>query len=480
VNRPNPGVRALLVAGTIVAWWIQEPFTRALAADNQLYWYMSERVASGVAPYASIVDLKHALAPLVTGAGIAFGRMFGVDDVLASRLVSLLASIATVLGIHRLARMLGWSAMAAAIAATAMLCFGEYHMQVASGARPKVFATAFLVWSLIEAARGRWWRAGVAGSAAAHCWQPSGLVLVAVAAAATTRRPRVGALAAAVGGALALLGVYEAYFWWHGVLQEQLVQSYVVPSKVALYGHHSLGETLGFILRRGQNSYGPASVIVIAGLVFGAVAALHAARHPRAALAAAIEEPLRVAVAASAAGLLAFTFVDWQAYPDLFPLYPFFALGFGRLATAIIDALPSVAVRRAAAAVLLAWLGWVVMLAVPYGYRKYELSDQYDQARQVGLLREIYGPVWAIGCPHLLGLRREANLSRYGFLLDPKLRALILERTGGQPYRPEIRPGVILTARGGERDVIPWLPREYRRLANRSFELTGISIWVRR
>ena len=39
-------------------------------------------------------------------------------------------------------------------------------------------------------------------------------------------------------------------------------------------------------------------------------------------------------------------------------------------------------------------------------------------------------------------------------------------------------PGVLITSRGGESKIFPWLPHEYRRFEDRAFKLQGIVVWI--
>ena len=75
-------------------------------------------------------------------------------------------------------------------------------------------------------------RIALAGSAMALaflCWQPA-LLLAAVAAVVALADQRRGRSVALLAAGLLLPNlVYESYFWVHGVLGEQIQQSYVFP-----------------------------------------------------------------------------------------------------------------------------------------------------------------------------------------------------------------------------------------------------------
>jgi len=119
-----------------------------------------------------------------------------------------------------------------------------------------------------------------------------------------------------------------------------------------------------------------------------------------------------------------------------------------------------------------------------FGYNKgLTIDDQRQLAHEVEELREEYGSVWAIGCPHLLALERRENHVRFGLLIDPRVRAYIKELAGDQAYRPlkdGKLPAVILDSRGGAGMVVPWMRREYERQEAPEFRRQGIWVWIRR
>src|SRR5262245_17270267 len=79
-----------------------------IAIDNQTFFYMAERAASGVPPHVSVINHKQALAHLLSAAAIAAGRHFGIDDVYAARTLSIAVGATTVAGTCALAlRLIG-------------------------------------------------------------------------------------------------------------------------------------------------------------------------------------------------------------------------------------------------------------------------------------------------------------------------------------------------------------------------------------
>ncbi len=489
-------------AGAFLCWQydpLEQPFT----VENQVYYYVAERVAAGVPPHVSLVDRKHALSSILSGWAIAAGRSVGIGDVLAARLLSIAAASATVACLWALALELSGSLLAAHLSALVMLTFTDFFFQGTMGARPKVFMAFFLVAALLALARKRTFQSGVYSTFAFLCWQPALIVLGAVSTAALANgwhRRSVASPAAAgeatspwwrdittvVVGTVAAVATYEAYFVWHGALGEQLYQTFAVASGFVNYAVPTLGDSLAFIVGLGRNRVNAESLFPLLFLAGCAASWAWLCTRPRRAWSLLTERPAWLAVALAAYAALAFTFADHQAYPDMFILLPFIALASGLMierAINIVFELPPQTIRRVLA--LLAGFGILVMIFDNRAFfrtRGLTLAHQYELAVAVAQLRDRHGPVWAIGCPHLLALDRTENHSPFGVFLDANVRAYLEEQMEGREYRPlkdGKPPAVILISRGGTRSVIPWLRKDYRQLKDERFEKQGIHIWIR-
>jgi hypothetical protein len=110
------------------------------------------------------------------------------------------------------------------------------------------------------------------------------------------------------------------------------------------------------------------------------------------------------------------------------------------------------------------------------------LAKQRELANRAAALQRRYGPVWAIGCPHVLALRRTGNFDSIGIVIDPKVRDYMASMGGEDGYRPRngTMPVVLLTARGGEGIAFPWLRREYWPVQDADFKTHGINAWLRK
>lgn len=484
--------RKLLVffafAAGLYATWLHEPLSKPLTFDNQVYYYMAERVATGVPPHVSMVEHKHQLPVIVSGWSMYVGRLVGLHDLTAMRVPSVIAAgVITACVAWLGAELAGF--WAGVLATLALLALPGLFSQAAMGVRPQLFMAAFMMLALAEFGQRRRFTAGFAAVGAFLCWQPAALIGVALALSALPDRDRVRAIAGLVAGALAAFLLYESYYVVHGALGEQLRQSFLMAGELSGYAYNKFDESLAFFLRFGIGWRHDTSLALSVSFLVALGAAPFAILFMRGrALGLARERPAWPATLASSYLATALTFLTHQGYPDMFFVEPLIAVVAGVLLAGAGALLARVTRFKVAhLAVVAAAATWLIVLQ---GHRRnvfwtggIHLAAQLELAKQVDFLADDYGTVWAVGCPHLLALSNRENFLPYGLLIDPKVRAYMMRDAPPGKYLP-LRdgklPGAILTARGGLRAVIPWMLREYRRIMNKSFESHGIQVWVRR
>ena len=472
----------------VAAGWRQDPKTRPFTFDNQIYFYMAERAAAGVAPHVSLVDHKHQLSTILSGLAIRAGRKLGIQDVIAVRAMSIAVAGLTVAAVTWLAAELTGSLAGAALAGLAMLVFPGYFTQAAMGVRPKVFMATFMSLALVAFARRRPAASGFLAACSFLCWQPALLVSVGLAAATlVSARERARSLARLVAGAVFAVAFYEAYFLWHGALGEQIRQSYLLPASVSGYRYPALGESLAFVVRMGIGwRLDSSRVLPVLLLVLLAVLPAVALTRPRRAFVFLRERPAWCAAGCVAYPAVAFTLLTHEGYPDMFFIEPFIALAAAVAITFTARALARHTHRSAYYGLIAACAVWLALLqdsrATAFKNEGTRLEDQYELAKQLDVLFDAYGSVWAVGCPHLLALLGRENFSPYGLLIDRKVQAYMRRgsESAGGPFEDGRLPGAILSARGGLRTVLPSLPRQYERIENLSFTRAGIQVWVQR
>jgi hypothetical protein len=152
-------------------------------------------------------------------------------------------------------------------------------------------------------------------------------------------------------------------------------------------------------------------------------------------------------VALSALPLAAFTLHDFQGYPDVYPLLPYSALGFGALvAAASARAGRVVSFVALAAAAALAGFAWHVYATSSGGPVNLKIQEQRAAATQ-----QILGPtgrLYALGDPTSLVLTHRRNPDRYIYLgsgvMDWKLRKTPGRYNGWLAQIRRDDPGVIV------------------------------------
>jgi hypothetical protein len=481
----SPLWASIAFAAGLAMCFAQGPTQRIFHADNQIYFYVAERVASGVPPHVSLVDHKHALSGMISGCAIRAGRTIGVDDAISVRAVSMAVGAGTVSAVWLLAWRLTASLAAAHLSAAVMLTFVDFFMQATMGVRPQVFMAFFLAVALTAFAGHRPGRAGAGAICSFLCWQPALLVLGSLVPAALFARARWRTVAWMLAGALVALAAYESYFAWHGALREQLVQSYAMRAHMGGYKFPPLHESIHFVTsmglwRRDYEFVFPSLFLASIPLVWLAVSI-----RPAQALAAVRQQPAWLALVLLAHAALGFTFIDHQAYPDMFFLEPLIAVACGIVLAGVAERLGSVSHRTvtwALAGCLLVAIGSLAVQRRNYfgGVGGPDLQRQRQLAAEVKKLADERGTLWAFGCLHLLAFNRMENFLPYGMLIDPKLRAYIQSKSPDGlfiPLRNGKLPDVILAARGGERQLMPWLPRIYEVQKRPDFKANGIQVW---
>jgi len=481
---------ALLFALGLWICRLYGPFGRAITIDNQLYFFIAERVAAGVPPHLSLIDHKHQLSAMLSGWSMWLGRVAGADDVASVRVLSMVLAATLPAALWVVAMRLTRRPIVAHLTAFVALSFDDFFAQAAMGVRPQLFMAVFMGYSFAALATRRHATAGAAAIACFLCWQPALVVFASSCVAVALERSSKRALGRYVAGGLVVLLLYEGYFWWHGALREQLFQSYVMPSELGGYKYAPLWDGIVFVLRDGRWGAGWLIVFPAVYLATLALLALEPLVRWRSFWERLRGDALPGALTATAVLALVFTLIDHQAYPDRYFLQPFIALANGLawgLPLSWICERVGRSSRFAATASVVTFVLGATFLATDAqtsfpAERGLTLTQQRELANRVAALRRQYGPVWAVGCGHLLALRRTGNYDFVGLVIDPKVRHYMTTMAGGDGYRPRngAMPVVLLTSRGGEGIAFPWLRREYWPARDDAFAAQGIRVWLRK
>ncbi len=431
-------IGGLVSVAVAVALFTRFGLDGTLSRDEAMYAYPGQQLAHGVPPYASVFDPKGPLAAMVAGLGAALGNAAGAGDLVAIRVAFFVVSCATVLAVFLLAQRLWRSTTAGVVAAVAFASFRGFAADALSGPDAKTPGVLCLVASMWLLLRGRWFWAGAAGSLAFLVWQPLVVfpvvaVLFAPVGAEAGRRRRAAGLAAA--GVAAPLVATAAYFAAVGALSRLVGAAFVFPLTGIHRARMSVLERLDLIATVVHRDYRASGLLFWAGLsLLLALTVALLARH-RGHPGRALRSPLVLVVGLTGLAQAGYAAVDFQGYPDLYPLLPYAALGLGGAAALAVGALRGITARRAVtAAVLVAATGLVGVSWTWFGSDP--MNDgglRAQRADACGLTRMLgrTGSVYALGDPTPLVLTGRRNPDRFVYLASGVDRWKIRHTAGG-------------------------------------------------
>jgi 4-amino-4-deoxy-L-arabinose transferase-like glycosyltransferase len=401
------GVTALIV-------YALHGFDGFLHRDFAILSYGGQQAVEGVPPYVGILNRAGPLAHLIPALGVAGARAGGFEDLLGIRLLFMLIAVGAVCVVYLFARELFASRLAGLAAAAAFLSFHGFIKLATYGPRAQTPMVLFLLCSLLAVAKQWWFVAGFSLSLATLVWQP--VLLVGLAAALTTvialrRSERQKALARFAVGGLVPASVFIIYFALAGALKEfmdgflLINVRYTVPSPLMSnlprkWTHMHVG-------------YGVSLWVIVVGLAALVILTFLAARR------GGWRAPARIPVAAvgtACFAAFAWSFRDFNSWPDAFVLLPMAAIGIGGIAKELTDRLPA----RAALVLCLAWVVAGVAVAATYSTTRGNdrLERQRDQVAHILGLLPSDASIQSIGAPEPLVLSGKRNPTRHQVFVD--------------------------------------------------------------
>lgn len=461
-------------------------WTRPVTGDNQVYFFVAERAASGVPPHLSLVDSKSQLSGLIAAAAMVVGREVGLDDVRSGRVASIALAAAAVALTAELGLLVTGAQAGAQLAALALLTSRGFVKHAAIGTNPKIFLITFVVLAHLLCVRRRWWAAGVAACAAFLCWQP-GLAVVGAVAVEALAVAGGGPLAALANfaGALAVFAAYQLYYATYGVVAEQLRQCYVMTlgSVHGVRSLHRAASALWFVMSDAGRRHGSLWLAPVAWFTSMAVGTCALIARPSATMRWLRERPGRVSLVLASIVVTAFTLYDHQGLPDLFLPAPYFALATAWLVVSAADratAVTGLPHLRAALAVLIAavMVGQGMGGGIAERERSPSLDDQYRAGAATRRYVDGYSGVWVYRSVHLLGFAHADNWVPYALLYDDIETRFPIR--GFRPLRDGRMPEVILAKKGHVPGGRGYLRKEYRELADPLLARENVTVYVRR
>ena len=430
----------VVVAAVAVFVYTRFSFRLRLTRDEAIYAYSSIRLEHGTAPYESIWDPKTPGTSLLGALAIALGHLVGLHALTAIRLVFFLTAVLTAVAVYLLGRVLWHSVLAAGVGVGVFLCFQSWAFEAPTGPDAKMPGIFLAVLAMALAVRSRWFAAAFAAGLAFLFWQPL-LVFVAVvfvAAVLVPGRARWRALAFGFVGAAIPIGATVIYFAAVGALRIFLDAAFVQPATGAqpYDGFSDSTHRIQSIISSYEHfnmwtfwiGIGGVVVVVAARIVRGRSAWLEAVR-----------DPLVCVVGLSLLAVLAFSVRDFQNYPDLDPLLPYPALGFGGIVVLLRGA--SERVSRASVARLavpgICVVAVLALLITSIADFQDQIPGAYDplglQRAQACALSEVAGPgtLYSLGDTIDLGLTHRVNPDNYIYFGGGVLQWKLAHLPGG-------------------------------------------------
>jgi hypothetical protein len=271
-------------------------------------------------------------------------------------------------------------------------------------------------------ARRQWFWGAFVGSLAVLVWQPFAiypLVAVVLAAVLSPAGQRLRTFAVTVAGAAIPVVVTGIYFALAGAFGKFVEAALAFP----LTGIHRQDDTVSARLHQIVNvvrhSYKYSGILFWAGwLLLVALVVIVFVRNRG--HSAAWRDPVICVVATTALGSFAYATTDFQGYPDLFPLLPYPALGFGGAAVVALRLVRSATARRGATVCGLVVLTVLAALSWSwFGNDPLNNNDLHAQQAEACAVRGMVAPgrpLYALGDPTPLVLTRVRNPDRYIYL----------------------------------------------------------------
>lgn len=402
-------------------------FDGGLDRDVAIYAYAGQRFAEGDPPYIGVMNRSGPLAHVVPGLGAFAGRVLGLDDLLAMRLLMMLVSAACVWAVYLLSRDCFGSRATGVLGAATLLSFQGFLYYASYGPREKTTMILFLVIALWAMAGRRWAVAGVMTALATLTWQGAFLPLFAAVVVACTlvpgRRASLTAFTRYAAGGVLVTAATVAWFWVVGALQEFLGGFVLVNA-----GYTAQRGLLWTLSRKPdvlEGGYAWGWVVLVGGVVASvglAVARLRGLDRgsgPQVAV---------VALGVATAVELLWVLTAFQSWPDSLVFTPLAAAGVAGVGRMLTERLPGDWGRRAlvGGAVLLL----VAATVTSHQRRSTELRHQRDQ---VAAVLQAVGPgatMLSLGAPQALVITGRRNPLRYQMF-----------RSGMDEYVDDTRPG---------------------------------------
>jgi hypothetical protein len=412
------------------------PLSQAEAGDPAIYDYIAQTILRGGLPYRDVVDIKGPGAPYLSALAMATGKLVGLRDLIAVRLLNVLLvgllSAVTFLVSEIYLR----SRVAASVAFLIPLMRDQFAAFMNGGTQPKLPMILFGMVSLLMIAKSCPFQAGLCSMLACLCWQP-GLMFTGVALLMSSRylflcrRLRVAAMRdtyKVLAGAALPLAVVLLYFYWRGALGDLWAWTIVYNYSVfAPDAERTLGDAFTHLWKITRRVFEADTILVLMSVLGMIMFAIERVRAKFKGEGFCSPQLYRDAILIPPLVYLVFSLINFQGGPDLIPFFPFIGIfagwafvEIGRLVdrpASILTGRLSIKLRELIPAIALATIFALATLrAATFKPQGWTLQDQ-DKAMK--LISELLGPddkIYVHGTVEILALTGRPNLNPYVFL----------------------------------------------------------------
>ena len=456
--------------------------TRPILADDQLYFYMTERFASGVPPHVAHLEVKTQLPTIIGGTALKIGRAIGVDDVTAGRTANTAAAALCVILMWLIARELTRIEAAGAVAAMGAFVLYGLYLEAAVGFQPKIYMMMFMLGAHLACAWRRPLLCGFLAMCGFLCWQPAALVLAACGLATLLDRGSTWrSVFRLTGGAIAAFVLYELFFALQGALGPQIHQ------ELLAFGSErkpiNLKESFWFLLTEARGFERYPHVLPTIFFATTAIMLVASLVRPSRTVETIRSRPGLVAFWIAALLATAFTIADHQAHPDMLLVQPYFAIATGIAAGWLFSPMLRAPSGKIGVAVVIAAFAFYVQrqARIDVGHSMFSpmtgIAEQRREASYLELYFDHRGSVWVLGSVHLLGLLQRENWTPVG---NFGRETADIDTKTWRPLRDGKMPEIIVAGRGLRPGFQSWLNQEYIDITPAVFARDRIRVFSRR
>lgn len=412
-----------LIAGAVFS---QYGFKGILSFIDAIYLYSGQQMAQGVPPYVSIFDHKGPLAPLISGIGVSIATLLNLNDIFVVRIVFLVLSSLTVVGVYFLSSALFSSQKIGFLTAFTYIGFSSFGTQAASGPESKTPMVLFAVFALLFTSHKKWFWAGICGSLALLTWQPAGIyALIAIALAFLQSEPgraRVRNMLLTISGVLIPIIIVSLYFVYKGAFYD-LIDGAILYN--IFYLERLPYPLIDRILRPimvVNTGFTSMALPIFIGFFMTLLVCVWRLRLYGSSFLKWIRKDYFPALLLSFAAAVIWSVLDLQGRWDLYIFLPYVAIGFGWLLCLALDGLLKIKEIGTTMQKICFFVLCIILLgSAASNYRvtaNNKLEEQRQWAQQIESKFEVEAKLVSIGGPELLVLLRRTNPNQYVFISD--------------------------------------------------------------